>query len=114
MAAEGSSGDTPLRVRAGGHPVRCRRVIPFNPYAQRRLDPHDNALIALGMRLFAFAAEAAAVVRDISGGAPNVPQLWAAGTPFILLRAIMQLRQDARSGNLYVDPALPDGCRTWR
>ena len=66
------------------------------------------------MRLFAFAAEAAAVVRDISGGAPNVPQLWAAGTPFILLRAIMQLRQDARSGNLYVDPALPDGCRTWR
>jgi glycogen debranching enzyme len=79
------------------------------------------------MRRYGFAAEAAAVTREISGAAghfllnqlpelyaglqrnpwsfpvqylgTNVPQAWAAGT--------LGLQQDAASGKLYVDPALP-------
>jgi glycogen debranching enzyme len=98
--------------------------------------PHDNSLIALGMRRYGFDAEAAALARDISGAAShfllnqlpelyaglqrgptgfpvqylgaNVPQAWAAGTPFMLLQAMLGLRQDAPRGKLYVDPALPD------
>ncbi|HZR77619.1 MAG TPA: hypothetical protein VFA58_00325, partial [Chthoniobacterales bacterium] len=38
----------------------------------------------------------------------NVPQAWAAGTPFILLQTMLGLQQDAPRGKLYVDPALPD------
>ena len=91
------------------------------------------------MRRYGFAAEAAAVARDISraashfllnqllpGGAlwrvaarrhedfpvqylgANVPQAWAAGTPFLLLQAMLGLQQDAPRGKLNVDPALPD------
>jgi hypothetical protein len=98
--------------------------------------PHDNSLIALGMRRYGFAAEAAAVARDISRAAShfllnqlpelygglqrdatsfpvqylgaNVPQAWAAGAPFMLLQAMLGLQQDAPRGKLYVDPALPD------
>ncbi len=110
----------------------------FNPYNYQTgaVWPHDNALIAMGMRRYGFAAEAAAVARDISGAAghfllnqlpelyaglqrdpasfpvqylgANVPQAWAAGTPFMLLKAMLGLKQDAPRGKLYVDPALPD------
>jgi hypothetical protein len=38
----------------------------------------------------------------------NVPQAWAAGSPFMLLQAMLGLQQDAPRGKLYVDPALPD------
>jgi hypothetical protein len=38
----------------------------------------------------------------------NVPQAWAAGTPFMLLQAMLGLQQDGPRGKLYVDPALPD------
>jgi glycogen debranching enzyme len=110
----------------------------FNPYNYQTgaVWPHDNSLIALGMRRYGFAAEAAAVARDISGAAScfllnqipelygglqrepssfpiqylgaNVPQAWAAGSPFMLLQAMLGLRQDAPNGKLFVDPALPD------
>ncbi len=112
--------------------------ISFNPYDYQTgaVWPHDNSLIALGMRRYGFAAEAAMVARDISGAAghfllnrlpelyaglqrdgtsfpvqylgANVPQAWAAGTPFMLLQAMLGLQQDAPRGKLYVDPALPD------
>jgi glycogen debranching enzyme len=90
----------------------------------------------MGMRRYGFAAEAAAVARDVSGAAShfllnqlpelygglqreptnfpvqylgaNVPQAWAAGTSFMLLQAMLGLQQDAPRGKLYVDPALPD------
>jgi glycogen debranching enzyme len=120
-----------IRTLSADHPS-------FNPYNYQTgaVWPHDNALIALGMRRYGFAAEAAAVARDISGAAShfllnqlpelygglqrdptsfpvqylgaNVPQAWAAGTPFMLLQAMLGLRQDAPRGRLYVDPALPD------
>ena len=120
-----------IRTLSADHPS-------FNPYNYQTgaVWPHDNSLIALGMRRYGFAAEAAAVARDISGAAShfllnqlpelygglqrdptsfpvqylgaNVPQAWAAGTPFLLLQAMLGLQQDAPRGKLYVDPALPD------
>jgi glycogen debranching enzyme len=120
-----------IRTLSADHPS-------FNPYNYQTgaVWPHDNSLIALGMRRYGFAAEAAAVARDISGAAghfllnqlpelyaglqrdptsfpvqylgANVPQAWAAGTPFMLLQAILGLQQDAPHDKLYVDPALPD------
>jgi glycogen debranching enzyme len=37
----------------------------------------------------------------------NVPQAWAAGSPFALMQAILGIRPDAPNGRLYVDPSLP-------
>jgi glycogen debranching enzyme len=109
----------------------------FNPYNYQTgsVWPHDNALIAMGMRRYGFAAEAAAIARDICGSAShfllnqlpelyggmqrepttfpvqylgaNVPQAWAAGTPFLLLQTLLGLRQDAPRNKIYVDPHLP-------
>jgi glycogen debranching enzyme len=120
-----------IRTLSSDHPS-------FNPYNYQTgaVWPHDNSLIAMGMRRYGFAAEAAAVARDISGAAShfllnqlpelfaglqrtptsfpvqylgaNVPQAWAAGAPFMLLQAMLGLQQDAPRGKLYVDPALPD------
>ncbi|MBO0759170.1 MAG: amylo-alpha-1,6-glucosidase, partial [Bradyrhizobiaceae bacterium] len=120
-----------IRTLSADHPA-------FNPYNYQTgaVWPHDNALIALGMRRYGFAAEAAAVARDISRAASyfivnqlpelyaglqrdpinfpvqylgaNVPQAWAAGSSFMLLQAMLGLQQDAPQGKLYVDPALPD------
>ena len=110
----------------------------FNPYNYQTgaVWPHDNSLIAWGMRRYGFAAEAAVVARGIITAASyflldqlpelyaglqrdptsfpvqylgaNVPQAWAAGAPFMLLQAMLGLQQDAPAGKLYVDPALPD------
>jgi glycogen debranching enzyme len=120
-----------IRTLSADHPS-------FNPYNYQTgaVWPHDNALIALGMRRYGFAAEAAAVARDISRAASyfllnqlpelygglqrdptnfpvqylgaNVPQAWAAGTPFMLLQAMLGLQQNGPRGKLYVDPALPE------
>jgi glycogen debranching enzyme len=119
-----------IRTLSSDHPS-------FNPYNYQTgaVWPHDNSLIALGMRRYGFDAEAAALARDISGAAShfllnqlpelyaglqrdptgfpvqylgaNVPQAWAAGAPFALLQAMLGLQQDAPRGKLYVDPALP-------
>jgi glycogen debranching enzyme len=120
-----------IRTLSADHPA-------FNPYNYQTgaVWPHDNAIIALGMRRYGFHAEAAAVARDISGAAShfllnqlpelygglqrdptnfpvqylgaNVPQAWAAAAPFMLLQAILGLQQDGPRGKIYVDPALPD------
>jgi glycogen debranching enzyme len=119
-----------IRTLSSDHPS-------FNPYNYQTgaVWPHDNSLIVLGMRRYGFDAEAAALARDISGAAShfllnqlpelyaglqrdptgfpvqylgaNVPQAWAAGTPFVLLQAMLGIQQDAPAGKLYVDPALP-------
>ncbi|MFO1023816.1 MAG: glycogen debranching N-terminal domain-containing protein [Acetobacteraceae bacterium] len=110
----------------------------FNPYNYQTgaVWPHDNAIIAAGFRRYGFASEAAAVARSISDAAShfllnqlpelyaglqrtednfpvqyvgaNVPQAWAAGTPFVLLQTMLGIRPNAPRGVLYVDPALPD------
>jgi glycogen debranching enzyme len=119
-----------IRTLSSDHPS-------FNPYNYQTgaVWPHDNSLIVLGMRRYGFDAEAAALARDISGAAShfllnqlpelyaglqrdptgfpvqylgaNVPQAWAAGTPFALLQAMLGIQQDAPRGKLYVDPVLP-------
>ena len=55
-----------IRTLSADHPA-------FNPYNYQTgaVWPHDNSLIALGMRRYGFAAEAAAVARDISGAASH-------------------------------------------
>jgi glycogen debranching enzyme len=120
-----------IRTLSAEHPA-------FNPYDYQTgsVWPHDNSLIALGMRRYGFAAEASAVARDISRAAShfilnqlpelyaglqrdptsfpvqylgaNVPQAWAAGSPFMLLQAMLGIQQDAPRGKLYIDPVLPD------
>jgi glycogen debranching enzyme len=109
----------------------------FNPYAYQlgAVWPHDNSIIAMGFKRYGFAAEVAAVARDISRAASyfrnsqlpelyagiqrdgtnfpvqylgaNVPQAWAAGSAFMLLQAMLGLIPDAPHGKLYIDPALP-------
>jgi glycogen debranching enzyme len=109
----------------------------FNPFSYQNgsVWPHDNSLIALGMKRYGFSTEAAFV----AGGAfdagryfagyrlpelyaglqrepdsfpvqylgANVPQAWAAGAVFQFIQAMAGLRADAPAHRLYVDPALP-------
>jgi glycogen debranching enzyme len=109
----------------------------YNPFSYQNgsVWPHDNGIIAMGFKRYGFAREAAMVARDISRAASyfvfhrlpelyagvqreaetfpvqylgaNVPQAWAAGSVFHLLRALLGLDADAHQKKLYVDPALP-------
>jgi glycogen debranching enzyme len=109
----------------------------YNPYSYQNgsVWPHDNGIIAMGFKSYGFAKEAAMIARDISEAASyfvfyrlpelyagtkrepgafpvqylgaNVPQAWAAGSVFHLLRAILGLNADAHRKTLYVDPVLP-------
>jgi glycogen debranching enzyme len=120
-----------IRTLSARHPA-------FNPLAYHNgsVWPHDNGLIALGFKRYGFVAEAtklaramcdagsyfalhqmpelfAGIARDgtsfpVQCLGANVPQAWAAGAAFSLLRAILGLEADAPAGSLYVDPALPE------
>jgi glycogen debranching enzyme len=109
----------------------------YNPFSYQNgsVWPHDNGIIAMGFKRYGFAKEAAMIARDISEAASyfvfhrlpelyagtkrepesfpvqylgaNVPQAWAAGSVFHLLRAILGLNADAHKKTLYVDPVLP-------
>ena len=109
----------------------------FNPTSYHRgsVWPHDNGIIALGMKRYGFVAEAACIARDITEAASyfvgyrrpelycgferrpgtfpvqylgaNVPQAWAAGSVFHLLQALLGLQANGPAGKLYVDPHLP-------
>jgi glycogen debranching enzyme len=109
----------------------------YNPlsYQCGSVWPHDNGILAMGFKRYGFAAEAARVFRDISEAASyfvsyrlpelyagierrsdtfpvqypgaNVPQAWAAGSVFHLVRAVLGLDADAPQHRLYVDPTLP-------
>jgi glycogen debranching enzyme len=111
--------------------------VAFNPYSYQNgsVWPHDNGLIALGMKRYGFAAEAARVARAVSGAAAfftlhqvpelyaglpreaapfpvqvlgaNVPQAWAAGSAFSFLSALLGFEPDAPRGVLRLDPTLP-------
>ncbi len=120
-----------IRTLSADHPV-------FNPlsYQNGSVWPHDNGLIAAGLRRYGFAAEACDIAHDvISAGryfsyhqmpelyaglqrdpmnfpvqyrGANVPQAWAAGSTFMFLRTILGLMPDAPNNKLYLDPFLPD------
>jgi len=109
----------------------------YNPFSYQNgsVWPHDNGIIAMGFKRYGFAREAAMVARDISEAASyfafhrlpelyagvkreagsfpvqylgaNVPQAWAAGSVFHLLRALLGLDADAHLKELYVSPVLP-------
>jgi glycogen debranching enzyme len=109
----------------------------FNPFSYQNgsIWPHDNGIIAMGCKRYGFAEEAARIARGISEAASyfvfhrlpelyagttreagafpvqylgaNVPQAWAAGSAFHLVRAVLGLDADAHNNTLYIDPVLP-------
>jgi glycogen debranching enzyme len=113
---------------------KCPAFNPFS-YQNGSVWPHDNGIIAMGCRRYGFLEEAAKIARDISEAASyfvfyrlpelyagtarqpgaypvqylgaNVPQAWAAGSVFHLLRAILGLDADAHNNVLLIDPVLP-------
>ncbi len=119
-----------IRTLSAEHPA-------YNPHSYQRgsVWPHDNAIIALGMRRYGFAAEAGRIAQQVldagsyfqSNQMPelyaglgrgsetfpvqyvgaNVPQAWAAGANFMLLQTLLGLEPDAPNDVLYVDPFLP-------
>jgi glycogen debranching enzyme len=110
----------------------------FNPFSYQlgSVWPHDNSIIAAGMKRYGYHAEANTVARAIfdaaryfasyrlpelyaglqrvEGGFPvqylgaNIPQAWAAGSIFQLVQMMLGLRADAPNKRLYVNPHLPD------
>lgn len=110
----------------------------FNPYHYQvgAVWPHDNGLIAQGMKQYGLHDEANKVAQAVSRAAEffeldqmpelyagtvripgsfpvqylgaNVPQGWAAGSMFSLLQAMLGFQPDAPNGMLYIDPVLPD------
>jgi glycogen debranching enzyme len=111
----------------------------FNPigYHLGSVWPHDNALIAAGLKRYGLAREAGLVAEQVIGASRHfrdyrlpelycgfsrdesplpvpypvacVPQAWAAGAPFSLLQTMLGLRADAPAGTLeLVAPELPE------
>jgi glycogen debranching enzyme len=107
----------------------------FNPigYHVGTVWPHDNSIIAWGLRRYGFDAEAGRIAYAMleaadlfKGRLPEAfagyarddtrfpveyptacsPQAWASGTPLLLIRAMLGL--DAKDGELIVDPAVPE------
>jgi glycogen debranching enzyme len=120
-----------IRTLSALHPA-------FNPYNYQTgsVWPHDNAIIALGLKRYGFGPEVARIARDISEAAShflfnqlpelytaierdeasfpvqylgaNIPQAWAAGSVFTLMQSILGFMPDAPRGKLHVDPLLPE------
>lgn len=110
----------------------------YNPisYQLGSVWPHDNSLIAAGLKRYGYHQEAnriaeatfAAASYFESGRMPelfagierspesfpvpypdaNIPQAWAAGSIFLLIRALLGLEADAPNQRLRVQPALPE------
>jgi len=110
----------------------------FNPfdYQLGSVWPHDNAIIAAGMKRYGDADatnRVAQAILDAQAGfdryrlpelfaglqrsatsfpvqyvGANIPQAWAAGAIFMLLRAILGIAADAPHNRLTVAPTLPD------
>jgi glycogen debranching enzyme len=119
-----------IRTLSAGNPA-------FNPYNYQTgsVWPHDNAIIAMGFKLYGFDAQVARIAHDVSVAAShfllnqlpelyttpepsesnfpvqylgaNVPQAWAAGSVFMLTQALLGFFPDAPRNKLYVDPSLP-------
>lgn len=114
-----------------------RKNPAYNPFSYQNgsVWPHDNGIIAMGFKRYGFAKEVGMIARDISEAASyfrfhrlpelyagtdrstesfpvqylgaNVPQAWAAGSVFHLLRAILGLDANAHKKQLTVNPVLP-------
>jgi glycogen debranching enzyme len=110
----------------------------YNPLSYQRgsVWPHDNAIIAAGMKRYGYHEQANRVARGILDAAArfegyrlpevfaglaredhafpvqyleaNIPQAWAAGSVFQLIQAMLGLDADVPNGRLWVNPRLPD------
>lgn len=119
-----------VRTLSAGHPA-------YNPFSYHcgSVWPHDNAILAAGMRRYGHDAEACRVAEGIfdaaerfkdqrlpelfaglqrdSAGFPvpylnaNVPQAWASGSIIHLLSTLAGLSADASRGAIEIDPTLP-------
>jgi glycogen debranching enzyme len=107
----------------------------YNPigYHQGTVWPHDNSLIAAGLRRYGYHDEAAAVafavleaaqyflgrLPETFAGYPRQlteypveyptacsPQAWATAAPLLLLRVLLGI--EAKNGEVALDPVLPD------
>jgi glycogen debranching enzyme len=113
--------------------------VGFNPigYHLGSVWPHDNALIAAGLKRYGFVREAGLLAEQLLGASRHfreyrlpelfcgfgreesqlpvpypvacTPQAWAAGAPFSLVQTMLGLRADAPAGTLeLVRPELPE------
>ncbi len=110
----------------------------YNPhdYQLGAVWPHDNGLIAVGLKRYGFHDQAARIagglidagsrftldrMPEVFAGTSradspfpiqylgaNVPQAWAAGSVFSLLRSLVGLEIDPGASTVYADPTLPD------
>lgn len=110
----------------------------YNPisYQLGSVWPHDNSLIAAGLKRYGYHEEANRIAEGIFAAASffeagrmpelfagierqadsfpvpypdaNIPQAWAAGSIFLLIRTILGLEADAPNRKLKVQPFLPD------
>ena len=97
---------------------------------------HDNAAIAAGLKQYGYHAEANRIAEGIFAAASyfeagrmpelfggidrqpsafpvpypdaNIPQAWAAGSIFLLIRTMLGLQANASQGQLSVQPVLPE------
>jgi glycogen debranching enzyme len=120
-----------IRTLSRGHPS-------YNPlsYQLGSVWPHDNVIIAAGLRRYGLDAEAARVIRGIFDAAArfrssrlpelfaglqrqpgsfpaqylgaNVPQAWASGAVIHAIGVLLGLDADAPAGTLTLRPALPE------
>jgi len=123
-----------IRTLSARHPA-------FNAYDYQvgAVWPHDNGLIAQGLRRYGYAEEVGRIAHDLTAAGSffslnqlpelyagiqrsetnfpvqylgaNVPQAWAAGSVFSLLQAILGFQPDAPNEMLYLDPVLPPWMR---
>ena len=110
----------------------------YNPisYQLGSVWPHDNSAIAMGLKRYGYHQEANQIAEGIFAAASyfeagrmpelfggierqpgrfpvpypdaNIPQAWAAGSIFLLLRAMLGLDANAPERSLSVQPVLPD------
>ncbi len=120
-----------VRTLSSAHPA-------YNPhdYQLGAIWPHDNGIIAMGLAQYGFHAEAARIAEGlVEAGArfalnrlpevfagtgredspfpvqyvgANVPQAWAAGSVFALLRAMLCIETDGAAGVVRTDAHLPE------
>lgn len=110
----------------------------YNPisYQLGSVWPHDNSLIASGLKRYGYHQEANRIAEGIFAAASyfeagrmpelfagikrkpdgfpvpypdaNIPQAWAAGSIFLLIRTILGLEADAQQRQLKIQPSLPE------
>jgi glycogen debranching enzyme len=110
----------------------------YNPISYQRgsVWPHDNSIIASGLKRYGYHKEANLIAEGIFAAASyfqagrmpelfagierrednfpvpypdaNIPQAWAAGSIFLLIRSILGLEADAPQKKLKVQPNLPE------